>query len=91
MNEKQQQHAQLISLLESLDYRINMLPVLLGTTGETFHSTLTYIKHTGADANRVDKMASSLSLHAQHTMQSIIQSRRVIERSDRGHKQFQPP
>ena len=28
MTEKQQQHAQLISLLESLDYRVNMLPVI---------------------------------------------------------------
>ena len=65
MTEKQQQHAQLISLLESLDYRVNMLPVLLGTTGEIFHSTLTNIKNTGADADRVDKLASRLSLHAQ--------------------------
>ena len=39
MTEKQQQHAQLISLLESLDYRVITLPVLLGTTGEIFHST----------------------------------------------------
>ena len=31
MTEKQQQHAQLVSLLESLDHRV-MLPVLLGTT-----------------------------------------------------------
>ena len=91
MTEKQQQHAQLISLLESLDYRVKILPVLLGTTGEIFHSTLTNIKNTGADTDRVDKLASRLSLHAQHTMQSIIQSRRVIERSDRGHKQSQPP
>ena len=91
MTEKQQQHARLISLLESLDYRVSMLPVLLGTTGEILHSTLTNIKNTGADADRVDKLASRLSLHAQHTMQSIIQSRRVVERSNRGHKQFQPP
>ena len=42
MNEKKQQHAQFISLSESLDYRINMLPVLLGTTGEIFHSTHKY-------------------------------------------------
>ena len=91
MTEKQQQHAQLISLLESLDCRVNMLPVLLGTTGEIFHSTLTNIKNRGVDADRVDKLASRLSLHAQHTMQSIIQSRQVIERSERGHKQFQPP
>ena len=62
-----------------------MLLVLLGTTGEIFHSTLTNITNTSADADRVDKLASRLSLHAtytQHTMQSILQSRRVIERSD---------
>ena len=76
----------IIILLESLDYRVNMLPVILGTTREIFHSTSTNIKNTGADADRVDKLASRLSLHAQHTMQSIIQSRRVIERSGRGHK-----
>ena len=68
-----------------------MLSVLLGTAGEIFRSTLSTIKSAGADADRVDKLASRLSLHAQHTMQSIIQSRRVIERSDRGHKRFQPP
>ena len=61
MTEKQQQHAQLICLLESLDYRVNMLPVLLGNTGEIFHSTLTNIKYTGADADKVDKLASRLS------------------------------
>ena len=61
------------------------------TTGDIFYSTLPNIKNTGADADRVDKLALRLSLHAQHTMQSIIQSCRVIERSDRGHKQFQPP
>ena len=70
MNEKQQQHAQLISLLESLGYRVDILPVLLGNTGEIFHSTITNIKNTGADADRADKLASRLSLHAQHSMQS---------------------
>ena len=78
LNEIQQQYAQLISLLESLCYRVDILPMLLGNTGEIFHSTLTNIKNTGADADRVDKLASRLSLHAQHTMQSIIQSRRVM-------------
>ena len=91
MNEKQQQHAQLISLLESLGYRVDILPVLLGNSGEIFHSTITNIKNTGADADRADKLASRLSLHAQRSMQSIIQSRRVMERSNGGHKQFQPP
>ena len=74
ITEKQQQHAQLISLLEGLDYSVNMLPVL-GTTGEIFYSTFINIKNTSADADRVEKLASRLSLHAQHTMQSIIQSR----------------
>ena len=83
--------AQLISLLESLDHRLNLLPAILGTTGEIFYSTLTNVKNTGADADRVDKLASRSSLHAQHTMQSSTQSRRVIESFDRGHKQFQPP
>ena len=78
MTGKQQQRAQLISLLQSLDYTVNMLPVLLGTTGGIFYSTLTNIKN----ADRVDKLASRLSLHAQHTIQSIIQSCRVIEISD---------
>ena len=36
VTEQQQQHAQMISLLESLKYRVDMLPVLLGTTGEIF-------------------------------------------------------
>ena len=56
--ENQQQHAQLISLLESWGYTVDILPVLLGNTGEIFHSTLTNIKTTGADADRVDKLAS---------------------------------
>ena len=43
MTGNQQQRAQLISLLQSLDYTVNMLPVLLGTTGGIFYSTLTNI------------------------------------------------
>ena len=35
-NEKQQQHAPLKSLLESLNYIVDILPMLLGNTGEIF-------------------------------------------------------
>ena len=59
---------QVLSLLESLDCRADILPLLTGNTGEIFHGTLTNIKNRGADAARVDKLASRLNLHAQHTM-----------------------
>ena len=39
--------------------------------------TLSNIKLAGADADRLTKLASRLSTHAQKSMQSIIQSRRA--------------
>ena len=68
----------------------------LGNTGEVFRSTLSNIKLAGADADRISKLASRLSTHAQNSMQSIIQSRRVAEaipqQSAQSHrKQFEPP
>ena len=53
--------------------------ILLGSAGEVFRSTLSNIKLAGADADRIGKLASRLSTHAQKSMQSIIQSRRVGE------------
>ena len=51
------------------------------------------IKLAGADADRVDRLASRLSFHSQRTMQSIVQARRVLEATSDQHTQFtfQPP
>ena len=90
--EKQQQHEQLISILEGKGYTVHLLPVLLGTTGEIFKSTLKNIKLAGADNDRVDRTASRLSLQAQESMQGIIQFRRVTEGSNLSSQQsFRPP
>ena len=94
--EKQQQHERLTQILESKGFIVHVLPVLLGNTGEVFRSTLSNIKLAGADADRISKLASRLSTHAQKSMQSIIQSRRVAEatphQSARSHRrQYEPP
>ena len=94
--EKQQQHERLPQILQSKGFTVHVLPVLLGNTGEIFKSTLSNIRLTGADADRISKLASRLSTHAQKSMQSIIQSRRVAEaapqRSAQSHcRQFEPP
>ena len=47
----------MISLLESLHYVADLLPVPLGNTGEIFDSTSITVHSTGADADSVDKLA----------------------------------
>ena len=94
--EKQEQHERLTQILQSKGYPVHVLPLLLGNTGEAFRSTLSNIKLAGADADRISKLASRLSTHAQKSMQSIIQSRRVAEaipqQSAQLHRrQFEPP
>ena len=94
--EKQQQHERLTQISESKGFIVHVLPVLLGNTGEVFRSTLSNIKLAGADADRIGKLASRLSTHAQKSMQSIIQSRRVAEaipqQSAQSHRrQYEPP
>ena len=93
LTEKKQQHQRLIDILQRTGYEVHLLPVLLGNTGEIFKSTLANIKLAGADADRVDRLASKLSFHAQKTMQSIVQARRVLEATCDQHTQFtfQPP
>ena len=65
--------------MQSKGFTVHMLPVPLGNTGKTFKSTLLNIKYAGADADWISKLASRLSTHAQESMQSIIQGRRVAE------------
>ena len=77
--EKQQQNQCLQRILEAKGVIVHILPVLLGNTGEIFNSTLHNIKQAGADHDRVDRLASQLSTHAQHAMQTIIKCRRVAE------------
>ena len=91
--EKQQQHERLTQILQSKGFIVHVLPVLLGNTGEVFRSTLSNIKLAGADADRISKLASRLSTHAQKSMQSIIHSRRVAEAiPQQSHRrQFEPP
>ena len=93
--QKQQQHERLTQILHSKGFTIHVLPSLLGNTGEGFRSTLSNIKLAGADADRISKLASRLSNHAQKSMQSIIQIRRVAEaipqQSAKSHcRQFGP-
>ena len=94
--EKQQQHEQLTQILQSKGFTVHVLHVLLGNTGEAFKSTLSNIKLAGADADRISMLASRLSTHAQKSMQSIVQSRRVAEatpqQSAQSHRrQYEPP
>ena len=70
--EKQQQHERMTQTLQSKGFTVHVLPVLLVNTGEIFKSTLLNIKLAGADADRISKLASRLSTHAQKSMQSII-------------------
>ena len=91
LTEKLQQHQVLTDILKAKGFDVQVLPVILGNTGEIFKSSLTSIKQAGADPDRVDRLAAKLSTHAQTTMQSIIQSRRVTERSSCTHRQYEPP
>ena len=86
--EKQQQHASLVRILQRKGFTVHVLPVLLGNTGEISKSPLASIQLAGADVNRVNRIASRLSTHAQKSMQSIIQSRRVAELSQNAASQF---
>ena len=72
---------------------VHILPVLLGNTGEIFNNTLHNIKQAGADHDRVDSVASQLSTHAQHTMQTIIKCRRVAEKDSTAStsRRYDPP
>ena len=77
--QRQQQHERLTQILQSKCLTVPVLPSLLGNTGEVFRSTLSDIKLAGADADRISNLAFHSSTHAQKSMQSIIQSRRVAE------------
>ena len=59
-------------------FTVHVLPVLLDYI-EVPKSTLSNIKLADAGAGSISKLASRLSTHAQRSMQSIIQSRRVAE------------
>ena len=91
--EKQQQHQCLQRIMEAKGVTVHILPVLSGNTGEIFNSTLHNIKQAGADHDRVDRLASQLSTHAQHAMQTIIKCRRVAEKDSTAStsRRYDPP
>ena len=80
LSSNKQQYQCLQQILEAKGVTVHILPVLLGNTGEIFNSTLHNIEQAGADHDRVDRLASQLSTHAQHAMQTIIKCRRVAEK-----------
>ena len=96
LQKQQQQHERLTQIMQSKGFTVHVLPVLLGNIGEVFRSTLSTIKLAGANADRISKLASRLSTHAQMSMQSIIQSCRLAEttpqQSAQSHRRrFEPP
>ena len=86
--QQQQQHASLVRILQSKGFTVHVLPVLLGNKGDIFKSALASTQLAEADADRVNRIASRLSTHAQKSMQSIIQSRRVADLSQDVASQF---
>ena len=82
LTDKKQQHQMLMDILDRITNEVHRLPVPSGNAGEILQSTLPDTKLTGADADEVDRLTSRLGFHAQKTLHSIVQSRRVLATCD---------
>ena len=80
LQEKMIQHGKLQRALLRVGFEVSILPVILGTTGGVFNSNLDSLRATGISNERALHLMSTLSKYAVDYMQTIIDTRRLVQR-----------
>ena len=81
LQEKLAQHDRLKQALTSVGFEVNILPVILGTTGGVFNSNIDSFRAMGITQERALHLINKLSKHAIDYMQTIIDLRRLMQRN----------
>ena len=76
--EKNEQHAQLRSLLTARGSKVTYLPVILETMGSTYHSTARALQQVGISPS-TQALLRPLSIHAVTSLHRIVRTRRQLE------------
>ena len=77
--EKNDQHAQLRSLLSARGSKVTYLPVILETMGSTYHSTARALQQVGISQTSTQALLRPLSIHAVTSLHRIVRTRRQLE------------
>ena len=92
--EKQEQHAQLLMLLESQGYQVVTNTIVLGSSGGIFKSTTEALENLGIEFNRRRKLLQRLHIHGIKWLHTIVKKRRLLENekhSQRLYRKKKPP
>ena len=92
--EKQEQHAQLVTLMESQGYQVVINTIILGSSGGIFKSTTEALEDLGVDFNRRKRLLQRLHIHSVRWLHTTVKKRRLLENekySQRVHRRKKPP